>query len=325
MIFFGFDTSCYTTSVAAVDENGKIIASKRRLLSVPDGQRGLRQSEGFYQHVNAMPQLYGELVQQVGGRPDAIAVSEHPRNCAGSYMPVFYAGVRMAEMLSHSFGCPLYRTDHQSGHIMAALYASAMALPRFLAVHLSGGTTEVLETEMKNGLPVCKIAMKTGDISAGQLIDRVGVALGFSFPSGRFIDELAVAYDGKRIKLPVYIDGEKCSLSGTEAAAMRAIEAGVNKSALAEAVMDAIVRTLCAMLENAALRTGCFTALISGGVASSKYLRAALQGELSKINPSLRVFFASPELSADNACGVALIAQRCYAASENAEKSEKNL
>ena len=62
-----------------------------------------------------MPQLYGEVIKEVG-KPHAIAVSEHPRDCACSYMPVFYAGVRMAEMLAHSFGCPLYRTDHQSGH-----------------------------------------------------------------------------------------------------------------------------------------------------------------------------------------------------------------
>ena len=314
MIFLGFDTSCYTTSVAAVDENGEIADSRRKLLSVPDGQRGLRQSEGFYQHINAMPELYGKLTEITGRKaPAAIAVSEHPRNCAGSYMPVFYAGVRMAEMLAHAYGCPLYRTDHQSGHIAAALHASALSGEKhFLAVHLSGGTTEVLETVIKDGLPQCRIVMKTGDISAGQLIDRVGVALGFPFPCGRFIDELAIAYDGKRMTLPTYTDSEKCSFSGTEAAAMRAVEKGASKSVMAEAVMDAITRTLCAMITEAALKTGCFTCLVSGGVASSKYLRAALQGELAKENKSLRVYFARPELSADNACGVAIIARNIY-------------
>ena len=55
MIFLGIDTSCYTTSIAAVDENGNVLSDQRKLLNVPDGQRGLRQSEGFYQHVNALP------------------------------------------------------------------------------------------------------------------------------------------------------------------------------------------------------------------------------------------------------------------------------
>ncbi len=312
MIFLGIDTSCYTTSIAAVDENGNIIGNYRKLLSVPDGQRGLRQSEGFYQHINAMPDLYRKLVDQIQQKPCAIAVSEHPRDCAGSYMPVFYAGVRMAEMLACSFGCDLYRTDHQSGHIKAALSSSAVKDDAFLAVHLSGGTTEVLEVRMVNGLPKSEIVMATGDISAGQLIDRVGVALGFPFPCGKYVDELAIAYDGNCVRFPIYADAEKCSFSGSEAAIMRAIEKGENKSVIAEGVMGCIMRTLCAIINKAAVKTGIFNCLISGGVASSKYLRASLQGEISKANPSMKVYFSSPELSSDNACGVALLGREMY-------------
>ena len=312
MIFLGIDTSCYTTSVAVADEAGNIIVNQKRLLSVPDGQRGLRQSEGFYQHVNALPELYKKAIGSVDEKPTAIGVSEHPRNCQGSYMPVFYAGVRMAELLSASYGCELFRSDHQSGHIMAALHTSALKSNRFLAVHLSGGTTEVLLVEMVNGLPRCSIVMATGDISAGQLIDRVGVALGFSFPSGRFIDELAIAHDGKRIKFPIYVDSDKCSFSGTEAAVMRTIAGVESKSVIAEGVMDSVVRTLAALINKASLKTGCFECLVGGGVASSKYLRASLQSEISVNNPTMNVFFAEPEMSSDNACGIALIAREMF-------------
>lgn len=312
MIFLGIDTSCYTTSVAAVDENGNIICNYRKLLSVPDGQRGLRQSEGFYQHINALPELYGKLMDELGEKPSAIAVSEHPRDCAGSYMPVFYAGVRMSELLARSLECPLYRTDHQSGHIKAALSTSAIKDDHFLAVHLSGGTTEVLEVRIVDGLPKCNIVMATSDISAGQLIDRTGVALGFPFPCGKFVDELAIAHDGQAVKFPIYIDAEKCSFSGSEAAIMRAINAGGNKSMISEGVMNCVMRTLCEIINKAAVKTGIFKCLISGGVASSKYLRATLQGELSLKNPHMNVFFADPALSSDNACGVALLARDIY-------------
>ena len=37
----GFDTSCYTTSVALA-RDGQIIASRRRLLTVEQGERGSR-------------------------------------------------------------------------------------------------------------------------------------------------------------------------------------------------------------------------------------------------------------------------------------------
>ena len=53
--FLGIDTSCYTTSVAAVDVTGNIIASQRIALEVKKGSRGLRQSEGVFAHVRNFP------------------------------------------------------------------------------------------------------------------------------------------------------------------------------------------------------------------------------------------------------------------------------
>lgn len=46
MRVLGIDTSCYTTSVALV-EDGRI-AQERRLLSVAQGERGLRQSSALF-------------------------------------------------------------------------------------------------------------------------------------------------------------------------------------------------------------------------------------------------------------------------------------
>ena len=56
-VTLGFDTSCYTTSAAAVDEHGAVVAAERILLPVREGQRGLRQSEAVFAHVRQMPQV----------------------------------------------------------------------------------------------------------------------------------------------------------------------------------------------------------------------------------------------------------------------------
>lgn len=310
MIYLGIDTSCYTTSVAAVSESGSIICEARKLLNVPEGQRGLRQSEAFYQHVNALPDLYEKVIQKIENRPlKAIAVSAHPRGCADSYMPVFYAGVRMAEMIAKTAGVPLYQTDHQQGHIVAALSNAGLDFNNFLAVHLSGGTTEVLAVTGAAPRLKCKILYGTSDISAGQLIDRVGVAMGFSFPAGRYVDEMAVNMQGNRILLPTYIDSEKCSFSGTEAAAMRALAKNIDNRVIAEGVMNAICKTIARLIYNSALKTGIMNVLVTGGVASSNYLRANLQTMISEHSSSIRVFFAEPRLSSDNAVGVAQIAR----------------
>ncbi len=312
MIFLGIDTSCYTTSIAAVDENGNVLSDQRKLLSVPDGQRGLRQSEGFYQHVNALPSLYQKLLSEITESPQCICVSATPRACQGSYMPVFYAGVRMAEMVAQALDVKLYMSDHQRGHVMAALSGCALKQNKFLAVHLSGGTTEVLNAEIIKNQPECTLISGTGDISAGQLLDRLGVKMGFSFPAGRFIDELAISHEGRRIRIPSYADSEKCSFSGTETAALRALNNGMDKTTVAEGVMYAVCEALSTLIYNASLKTGVFDVLITGGVASSKYLRANLQSILGEKYAGIKVYFTQPRLSSDNAVGTALLARARY-------------
>ena len=89
----GLDTSCYTTSVAAVALDGQVLASVRRLLVVKQGGRGLRQSEGVFQHTQNLPQLVKQLKEQLPDlEPVAISASFTPRDVEGSYMPVFTVG-----------------------------------------------------------------------------------------------------------------------------------------------------------------------------------------------------------------------------------------
>ena len=47
----GIDTSNYKTSVAVVTDSGKILCNFQEFLTVNKGNRGLRQSEAFFQHV----------------------------------------------------------------------------------------------------------------------------------------------------------------------------------------------------------------------------------------------------------------------------------
>ena len=75
------DTSCYTTSVAAVALDGHVLGSARRLLVVKMGGRGLRQSEGVFQHVQNLPELIAELSEAVPGMEiAAVCASDAPRD-----------------------------------------------------------------------------------------------------------------------------------------------------------------------------------------------------------------------------------------------------
>jgi hypothetical protein len=141
----GFDTSCYTTSVALA-RDGQIIASRRRLLTVEQGERGLMQSEGVFQHETRLPELIEQLMQEAGVQKiDAVGASTRPRPVDGSYMPVFTVGEGYGRSLAAVLGVPFIATSHQEGHIRAAMVDTALTYgEEILAVHLSGGTTEVL-------------------------------------------------------------------------------------------------------------------------------------------------------------------------------------
>ena len=88
---------------------------------------------------------------------------------------------------------------------------------------------------------------------------------------------------------------------------MRMLEAGERPEDVAAEVYSYIARALAHLLSRAYRKTRLETALVSGGVASSLLLRKLLPARLERLGCALRVRWGRPELSGDNACGVALI------------------
>ena len=310
-VYLGLDTSCYTTSVAVVDAAGTILAAERRLLSVPEGSRGLRQQEMVFQHVTALPGLYAKAVGELpeGARFSAVGVSTRPRDAEGSYMPAFTVGEGFARVVADTLKIPLIQTDHQAGHI-AAGRAGGVALPgRFLAMHLSGGTTELLLC----GEGKISLLGGTSDISAGQLVDRTGVALSLPFPAGPSLEACARAGLAAGLMpsshLRTSLKGLSCSLSGAEAQVTRDIEGGKTPEEVALSVYSLLSRVMERMLAGGCAQTGCGQAMLVGGVASSALFRQMLLQRILKKETPLDVSFALPELSGDNAVGVAWIAR----------------
>ena len=300
----GIDTSCYTTSLALAAE-GRIVASVRRLLTVEEGERGLQQSKGVFQHVNRLPELFEQLLAEAPeAKISAVCVSTRPRDQEGSYMPVFVAGHSFARGIAAALGVPLYETSHQQGHVRAALVDAGVPEGEFLALHLSGGTTEVLR--VREGLQI-ECVGGTGDLNAGQLVDRVGVALGLRFPAGPALEALA-RQGNARSFFPLAAREGEISFSGAEAQAMRLIQAGETAPEdIAAEVYSYLSRAVARLIRDGQRATGARHALISGGVASSALLRSLLPQRLRRLDVRIGLHWGRPELSGDNACGVALI------------------
>ncbi|QCX32696.1 O-sialoglycoprotein endopeptidase [Caloramator sp. E03] len=292
----GIDTSNYTTSVAVVD-NGKIVYDTRKLLKIKTGEKGLRQSEALFQHVNNLPLI---LNDKSVSNLDAVCVSIKPRPIEESYMPVFKAGQSIAEAIAYTNNINIYYTTHQEGHIEAACRSIDFEYKEFVALHLSGGTSEVLHIKRDKGYFIKKIG-GTKDISLGQFIDRIGVALGFEFPAGKYVDSLAMSKDDAGLRIPSRVDGLEFNLSGQETLGLKYINMGYNPYEICYAAMLCISKTIEKTINNI-LKTYNLPVLIMGGVASSEFLRNYISKRFYNL-----VFFGDPKYASDNAVGIAYI------------------
>ncbi len=305
--FLGIDTSCYTTSVAVVDAEGNLVHDVRRLLPVAAGEHGLRQSDGVFHHVRHLSEIWDEL--SLPSEIAAVAVSAKPRPQVESYMPVFLAGLAVAGGIASSKGIPLYKFSHQEGHIAAGLQRLQVR-DSFLAVHISGGTSEVLRVTPCPGQAgfAIELLFGTTDLSAGQMIDRVGVALGLPFPAGPDLEQLASQASG-RISLPSVASVAGLSFSGPCTAALRLVEQGEDPAEIAFATLRVVANSLEKSLRRAGDQEGLSQVLLAGGVMSNRLIRQRLE---HRLGGRMQLHFAPAQLCTDNAVGIAHLARAQY-------------
>lgn len=302
-MFLGFDTSNYTTSVAFFD--GKSIIQKKKLLEVKKGERGLRQSDAVFQHTVNLPVLLKALTEEFDFKAiKSVGVSTRPRNVDGSYMPCFLVGKSNAVCVSSIAKCPVYKTSHQVGHILAALYSVDrldLVKEPFIAFHVSGGTTEALlvTTDDEEIIKAVLIADST-DLKAGQAVDRAGVMMGLKFPCGAELDKMAQNSD-REFKIKPSMNGLNCSLSGVENKARKMFENNESSNDIAKFVISYITETLSEMIERITEKYGRLPIVFAGGVSSNSIIK-------EKIGKKYDAYFAKPEFSCDNAAGIAIYA-----------------
>lgn len=371
-VYLGIDTSCYTTSVAIIDEAGALLGEARQILSVRPGRCGLQQSEMVFQHTRNLPRLMEEAVGQVigcvktgagsaangvtvaeeastagpsglaglvavGYELAAIGVSGYPRPLEGSYMPAFLAGLSVARSVAAVTGAQLEVISHQENHLEAGLWsAGGPDVDRFLLLHASGGTTDVLLAErQQNGRYRITEVGGSMDLHAGQFVDRIGVALGLQFPTGPALEALAEkalartaevsacvseqsvasvseagAGAAPMVELPVSVRKLQVSLSGPCTAALRKLEAGAEPAALALGVEHALAETFARVLRNGAQEYRVRDVLLVGGVGSNNYIRQHVERKLAKLRYPVRLWVPEGRYSCDNATGCAAFARR---------------
>ena len=305
--FLGIDTSNYTTSVAIYDRETQEIIHRKKLLPVKEGCIGLKQSDAVFAHIKQLPELVSSLIEETGNLSiDAIGVSVRPRDKKGSYMPCFLTGNTVASCISSILSVPKYEFSHQAGHIMAALFSSGkmdLLEKEFLCFHVSGGTTECLHVSpLRQGIFEVEIVAQSLDLKAGQAIDRVGVMLGLPFPAGKYLDELS-RKSSRTYRIRPTMKGADCCLSGIKNQCQKRMEKGELPEDIALFCIESVRAAVEEMTKQAFRTYGQLPVVYAGGVMSNSKIREYMMTRY-------HAFFAKPELSADNAAGIAILAAK---------------
>ena len=301
MITLGIDTSNYASSIAVIDyEKNEILLNEKQFLPVKQGECGLRQQDAVFGHIKNLI----DMLELVHNKFDlscvqAVGVSVKPTNEDGSYMPCFLVGKLLAQMAKAIRNVPVIETTHQDGHLNSALFSlnnENLYKDKIIVFHVSGGTTDMMLVE--NG-QIVKTIGSSNDLFAGQAVDRLGVKLGFPFPAGVYVSQLA-AQCSEVIRPKVSVKG----LSGLQNQCEKLISQGYDNTYICKYCLSFIAHTLIKMAENAREVHGLLPIVFVGGVMSSDTIKQIVSDRLDGRH------FVQPVFSSDNAIGTAAVAAR---------------
>ncbi len=305
--YLGIDTSNYTTSVALYNDEDNSVVNLKQLLPVKSGEKGIRQSDAVFHHTVQLPQLIESAFDGKKIVIKSVGVSTKPCNVDNSYMPCFLTGVSVATAIASVLNVPMYEFSHQDGHIVAALYSSEkldLINERFIAFHVSGGTSQALLVEPDGKYFNTTLISDSLDLKAGQAVDRVGVMLGLNFPCGPELEKLALQSNAEYKKIKVFRRDGCFSLSGVENRCEKMFDNGENPADIALYCLNYIHSALEDSVIEIVDTYGSLPIVFSGGVMSNTIIR-------NRLKERFNAYFAEPQYSSDNACGVAILASIC--------------
>ena len=206
-IILGIESSCDETA-AAVVRGGEELLSNVVFSQIAAHQRfgGVVPEIASREHLRGIVpvvRLALEQSKQSYSSIDAIAVTQGP-GLAGALL----VGVTYAKALAFAEEKPVIAVNHLEGHIHAVLLEEKQKGNRelefpVLALVVSGGHTHLYLCEQSgNGGAswTYKNIGKTRDDAAGEAYDKVAKLLGYGYPGGPVIDQLAPHGDERAVK-----------------------------------------------------------------------------------------------------------------------------
>jgi len=328
MNILGIETSCDETSAAVVRDGrtvlSNVIASQAHLHAKTGG---VVPEVAARQHVEQINAVIAEALDVAGidfADIDAVAVANRP-----GLLGALLVGVSAAKALAYTLDIPLLAVHHIEAHIYANWLVSSTAeghlasgfIPEeqggvssesvefpALCLVVSGGHTQIF---LLRGHGDYEILGQTRDDAAGEAFDKSARLLGFPYPGGVTIDNLArTGGDVNAVPLPrAWLGPESLdfSFSGLKTAVATAVRnpenASVREADWAASVQEAIVDVLVVKTLRAAKQHGVGRVMMAGGVAANSRLQARLREAC--VDAGLTFHCPLPVYCTDNAAMIA--------------------
>jgi N6-L-threonylcarbamoyladenine synthase len=312
MLVLGIDTSCDDTSVALLNAlDNSILAEKvssRMELHARYG--GVVPEIAARQHLELILPMIESVHEEAGVAPDPGTIQLIAATRGPGLIGALLVGLGCAKALSLGWDVPFVGVNHLEGHLVSISLTEKNVPYPHISMIVSGGHSEIYKAVS----PVeYQLLGETRDDAAGELLDKVGRLLDVPFPAGETIDRWTLEADRSSphpdFPRPLLNrDTIEFSFSGLKTACLYFLQSDESKKYSREAIGAEVFRAATDCLLGKAFlaceRENICTLVISGGVASSGYLRkeAASRAE----SRDIKVMFPDPRHCTDNATMIAL-------------------
>ena len=325
MNVLGIETSCDETSVAVIDEEGRIrsnVISSQMAMHERFG--GVVPEIASRHHLENLPSVFEDALRVSGLRLDEIDLVS--ATAGPGLVGALLVGLSAAKAVAFARGVPFVPVSHLEGHLFSP-FLSASGEPAkeigfpFHGLVVSGGHAELVRSEEARMVSLAR----AGDDAPGEVFDKVARRAGLGYPGGPVIDRIARRADPRRFhfKIGRFNDGSlNFTFSGLKTQLIREFEKRGIEGPLREeevsgeladllaAFQASVVDQLLDRLESVREREGIERVALSGGVAANSELRERLAAWGSERR--IEVFLPDRALTGDNAAMIAFVGLRRF-------------
>ncbi len=314
MIVLGIETSCDETSVSIVEKKqnslfGDVLV-ELTLSQIKKHQKfgGVVPELASREHSNNLDWLVRKslkLSKLNYEKIDAFAATTGP-----GLLGALLVGTNFAKALAIGSNKPFLSVNHLQGHILVSRMKKKINFP-FLCLLVSGGHCQIILAKNFNKF---KIIGETLDDAVGEVFDKTSRILGYGYPGGPIIENLAKKGKGKyNFKLPKPLLNKKTfhlSFSGLKTSVRRLVEKGLSNNQKADlarefqrVITECLLRKVELSIINLRKKYKINDFILSGGVASNYFLRS----QFKKMCDREKISFFAPDknLCLDNATMIA--------------------